>query len=117
MWLASLLTAPPAILTPDPYFFWDERIMVAAPSPRFIPSRCSSKGLHNPGLMAWKDWNPDKTNFETISAPAITTFSYCPDRISLIPVKIANTPEIQAFDTTIGLFIKLKCRATIEAEW
>ena len=52
IWFASLLTEPPATFIPEERFSSDVRITVPAPSPKLIPSRVASKGLHGDWLTA-----------------------------------------------------------------
>ena len=85
------------------FFGVEDKIIVAAHSPKLIPVLFLSKGLHISPLKAWKDLKPDKMNFEITSAPATTIFSYSPERIKRMPVKMLNTPEMQALEDVICL--------------
>ena len=52
--------------------FFVVRIIVAAASPKLMPSLSAEKGLHLPALNARKDLNPEKTNLDIVSAPTTT---------------------------------------------
>jgi hypothetical protein len=84
------------------------KIIVAAPSPRDKPSCKASKGLHLPGDRALNDWKPDTINFESTSPPVTTTFLYLPDSRHILATRIAETPDIQAWETITGVLGFLK---------
>ena len=116
MWFASFRTAPLTMHQSSGPGTSSLNMMVAAASPRFSPRRSLSKGLQASSESALKDWNPDIMNLLCTSEPDTITVEYLPERICLMAAIWAERPEIQAFETTTGVFLLPKNPAILPAE-
>ena len=103
IWKASFLMKPSPIRQEFPWIGFLLRIRVAAASPKLSPIRSMSNGRQGSGESAFKDWKPDRMNCRGVSQPHTMAASYRPESISLLPKIKADSPEIQALQTTIGL--------------
>ena len=103
IWKASFLMNPSPIRQEFPWIGFLLRIRVAAASPKLSPIRSMSNGRQGSGESAFKDWKPDRMNCRGVSQPHTMAASYRPESISLLPKIKAESPEIQALQTTIGL--------------
>ena len=103
IWKASFLMKPSPIRQEFPWIGFLLRIRVAAASPKLSPIRSMSNGRQGSGESAFKDWKPDRMNCRGVSQPHTIAASYRPESISLLPKIKADSPEIQALQTTIGL--------------
>ena len=103
IWKASFLMKPSPIRQEFPCRGFLLRIRVAAASPKLSPIRSMSNGRQGSGESAFKDWKPDRMNCRGVSQPHTMAASYKPESISLLPKIKADSPEIQALQTTIGL--------------